>query len=33
MCVVVSTGYFALGALCLRAFVHVARARGSLKLT
>jgi hypothetical protein len=33
MCLVVSTGYFVLGALCLRAFVHVARARGTLKLT
>jgi ABC-2 type transport system permease protein len=33
MCVVVSAGYLVVGAACLRAFVHVARARGSLKLT
>lgn len=33
MSFVVSAGYFVFGTLCLRAFVHVARARGSLKLT
>jgi hypothetical protein len=33
MCVVVSTAYLVLGAACLRAFVRVARARGTLKLT
>lgn len=33
MCVLVSAAYFVVGAVCLRAFVHVARARGTLKLT
>jgi ABC-2 type transporter len=33
MCFVVSAGYFVVGATCLRLFVHVARARGTLKLT
>lgn len=33
MCLVVSAAYFVVGAVCLRLFVHVARARGSLRLT
>jgi len=33
MCVVVSTAYFAVGTICLRLFVRVARSRGTLKLT
>jgi ABC-2 type transport system permease protein len=33
MCVVVSAAYLAIGTVCLRAFVHVARSRASLKLT
>ena len=33
MCVVVSAAYLAIGTVCLRAFVHVARSRASLRLT
>ncbi len=33
MCLVVSAAYLSVGSVCLRAFVRVARARGSLKLT
>jgi ABC-2 type transport system permease protein len=33
MCVLVSAGYVAVGALCLRVFVGVARSSGSLQLT
>jgi ABC-2 type transport system permease protein len=33
MCVVVSAAYLAVGTVCLRAFVHVARSRASLRLT
>jgi hypothetical protein len=33
MCLVVSAAYLAIGSVCLQAFVHVARSRGSLKLT
>jgi ABC-2 type transport system permease protein len=33
MCLLVSAVYFAIGAVCLRAFEHVARARATLKLT
>lgn len=33
MCLVVSAAYFAIGSVCLRAFVQVARARATLKLT
>jgi len=33
MCVVVSAAYFTIGAVCLRAFEHVARARATLRLT
>jgi ABC-2 type transport system permease protein len=33
MCLVVSTAYLVIGTVCLRVFVHVARARASLKLT
>ncbi|HVC85796.1 MAG TPA: ABC transporter permease [Gaiellaceae bacterium] len=33
MCIAVSAAYFVVGTLCLRVFVRVARARGSLKLT
>jgi len=33
MCLVVSTAYFVVGTICLRAFVHVARSRASLQLT
>jgi hypothetical protein len=33
MCIVVSAAYFAIGSVCLRAFVHVARQRATLKLT
>lgn len=33
MCVVVSAAYLVIGTVCLRAFVHVARARATLKLT
>ena len=33
MCVVVSAAYLAIGTVCLRAFVQVARSRASLKLT
>jgi ABC-2 type transport system permease protein len=33
MCVLVSAAYVAVGALCLRVFVNVARSTGSLKLT
>ncbi len=33
MCGVVSAAYFAIGTVCLRAFVGVARARATLKLT
>jgi ABC-2 type transport system permease protein len=33
MCLVVSAAYFVIGSVCLRAFVQVARARATLKLT
>lgn len=33
MCLVLSAAYFAIGSLCLRWFVQVARARATLKLT
>ena len=33
MCVVVSGAYLVVGTVCLRAFVHVARSRASLRLT
>jgi hypothetical protein len=33
MSVAISLAYFAVGSLCLRAFVRVARRTGSLKLT
>jgi ABC-2 type transport system permease protein len=33
MCVVVSAAYLLVGTVCLRAFVHVARSRASLRLT
>jgi ABC-2 type transport system permease protein len=33
MCLAVSAAYLVVGTVCLRAFVHVARSRGTLKLT